>query len=181
VAAAQCKTFIIPGGGAGYLNISDVGIQIETVDGAQGDMTLYEPWQPTDRADLASRLEAFGMPPAAAPGMSLTSTGNVKGNPGTVKVSVPWVGGKYDLNANTEGISPGTAPFKLAVWWHDSDAGTLRMQYDLSPTGLFPAVGTISTGADSPMGKAIGGTTSGGPGIFWSFDVHAAFKFTPKA
>lgn len=177
VAAARCEFWLVPGGIPGGFNVSDVGVQIEPVDGAPGDLTLYQPWQATDRADVAAQMESLGMPPGLSPGLALTKTGMVKvGNPGTVKAAVPWPGGAYEINANVESASPGTAPFTKAVWWHEGAKGTIRMQYDLVPTGMNPAGGTVTTAAGTPMAKLLGGTTGAGAGIYWSFDARLEAK-----
>lgn len=131
--------------------LSDVGIAIESPDGASGSH-FYQLWQPTTNETLHGRMRSLGMRAA----LVRHSTFDHERTAATMEATadVPWAHSPYTVQATTPRAAP--LPPGGNTWWRRGPRGIIRISYEFHEREI--AFGTASVTADegSPLPELLG-------------------------
>ena len=147
-----------------------VGLVIAPPDGT-GDVNTFLLWHYTSDARLARSLKRLGLDTQYIPSIGYDVSRD--GNGGSTSISVPHPA-RPTLSLSGMVAAPGMPGAFVANWWARVERGLMKMQTSV-PDGLIgEAQLTLTTGADTPLGRLIGGDSM-------TFAVLQRFNMFPHA
>lgn len=169
---SHCGGISINGGKAHAGSVVQVGAVVVPPD-FTGDINSYTYWYYTTDADLAVRLLLRGVKAQWVP--TLDYDYNATTQALDVDVSCP---GSPKLHISGT-VMPSAAPSGSfdANWWKKAASGTVKMETDVPVINIGSADLTLTTSANSALGKLIGGDTEQFP-IIQQFNSFASATMT---
>lgn len=161
VRTARCGGISVDGGRFRRGTIVQIGAVIVPPD-FTGDINNYAIWYYTDNLELAIYLLIAGVPAQFVPTIGYDYDA---GDPGRLRVVVPWPGEpplRVDGQVWASDVSAGSF---LANWWVKSRGRYVKMSTDVPEIAIGGADLTLRTRRNSPLGKLIGGDSTGFPAL----------------
>ncbi len=149
-----CLELLIDGVSIGSGSTSDVGVNIDSPDGSDGNH-YYQTWWLSNHKDLAGRLAAQGWRGNLTNETVLTTT--FSQGAGEASFAVDWMDGAYQGRGT---VASGPLPPALTfTGWHDGANGTVKIRKTLTSTAAGSGTGALT--AQGPMSDLFGPTASG--------------------
>jgi hypothetical protein len=169
---AHCSSISVNGQDKGPGSLAQIGPMIVTPDGT-GTINNYQLWYYTDIHDLDQAFNAVGVPSQYQPGLNFgyQACGPLVACPFAFD---PGDGTPPFTVSGTVTATGVTAAAPLIVnWWHETNAGSVRMQTHgpgyVASVSFGQASITASTPADSDLARILGATTT-------NFEVDKEFN-----